>query len=173
VKYLVILAIYSISAFCQLYQAIPSDYHFNDQYEEQDRCIQVDSLAVENCINNGISNLKSNSLIQKLIFIYKESMSRGSLDYYAKCPLIYEVDNDDLFCIDKTVYDAKDFGNFIWGATLKRLKLPYSMVKVGSEINAFFNCKKQNYDIETFLGICWLGDSPEDQMAIKNGYNSF
>jgi RHS repeat-associated protein len=102
----------------------------------------------------------------KYSYALKESLAKGKMDYIQHFDL-----GDKLALIGGVVYNEFDTGNYLWGAGMRRLGFSYLPVKVGSEVNAFFNTNRQN----PYLGKpawmpTWAGDSPADQRAIRNGF---
>jgi hypothetical protein len=168
--------IFHFVLFCQLLLAqerrlINEDTQWNDVYDtDQSECLLMTSDSISRCIRPAIEPAEKKNLLSKLLYIYSESQSIGELDFYAKCPLIQKKSRRTLFCIHNQIYDAKDFGNFLWGVALGQLKIPLYLVITGSELNGFFNCQKQNPDIQRSLPFCVEGDSDADQRAIKAGY---
>jgi len=98
------------------------------------------------------------------------SGARGSLDFGGVAAV------EKLTVYGGRAFNQKDFGNFLWGAALQSLKVPYNpTTKIGSEVNGFWNGKEQNnqwHHGQSYLDrITWRGDTSEDQNAIRNGYN--
>jgi hypothetical protein len=78
-----------------------------------------------------------------------------------------------LIILNRTAYDVSDFGNFMWGACMSALRIPYLFAKLGSEGNAFFLSKEQNGWANSrwfWKNWEWTGDSTADQRAILEGY---
>jgi RHS repeat-associated protein len=77
-----------------------------------------------------------------------------------------------LFVIDGVAYNGKDAGNFLWGASLSKLKVPLLLAQIGAHYNNHKSGNAQNPegdDYEPQKGLIRL-DSPADQRAIKKGH---
>ncbi len=82
-----------------------------------------------------------------------------NLDFANLCQSYYHC----LF--DGTLYDSFDYGNLVWGATVRWLGVTYHLAKMGSELNELLGSHR---------GITeWTFDSMADQEAIRNGYFIF
>lgn len=108
--------------------------------------------------DSGIQN--SRSTIERYKFAKNEAT--GAMDYFKHFtkPTL----------IEGRLYNMKDAGNFSWAVGMRKLGFDYLEVKIGSEINAFFNTREQNDD---YHGIILMGDSKKDQTAILKGYYSY
>ncbi len=135
----------------------------------------VDEKYLINNLNklviSGTEPTKKMSIVDKYKYIYQQSMSGGYLDFaYADGFNTYT-----LYIVNGTAYDNYDAGNFIWGNAMKKLGIPYELVKFGSEYNGFWNGKLQNNEWNKsqhwIKRISWFGDSKEDQQAILRGYD--
>ncbi len=124
---------------------------------------------LESIVNRGTQDAQGLSLVDKYKYIYNESMGGGKLDYCCT-----DFNSDELYLIGGVAYDNYDAGNFVWGRSVAVLGVPFDIAVLASEFNGFWNGKKQNG--EWFPGesvwdrITWLGDSDDDQKAIKRGY---
>jgi hypothetical protein len=83
-------------------------------------------------------------------------------------------------------YDDFDAGNLLWGRSMQKIGISLLVTRLGAHYNAFIYGKKQFvqknlkgeeilFSIEEmpkfqFRQITWLGDSHQDQKAIKHGY---
>jgi hypothetical protein len=95
-------------------------------------------------------------------YFFAKDEATGAMDYFKDYPLPT--------LIDHRLYNPKDAGNFTWAVGMRKLGFSYLEVKVGSEVNAFFNTREQNDDGS---GIILMGDSQKDQTAIKYGFYSY
>ncbi|MFZ4715661.1 MAG: hypothetical protein ACOYL6_18200 [Bacteriovoracaceae bacterium] len=77
------------------------------------------------------------------------------LDFYSFCG------QDDFCAWQGKIYDSFDFGNLLWGAAVRWLKVGYVEAKMGSELNELFG---------SYRGFHFRFDSQKDQQAIKEGY---
>ena len=98
--------------------------------------------------------------LKKLKMIYHESTQ--SFDTQSGCG-----GDEQLTFFRGKVYNSLDFGNFVWGAIMQKLKVSDLTKKVGSEFNAYVSSGKQNKGFLKSTHI--LGDSPRDQVAIFDG----
>jgi RHS repeat-associated protein len=95
--------------------------------------------------------------------------SEGKLDYFGSYPDVAPGVVLQIVVNKKgnkaVAYNPKDYGNFLWGRSVKFLGLPYSFAKAGSQLNNIFNSGSDNPSLDReFL------DSEGDQRAIYNGY---
>lgn len=127
---------------------------------------------LDKLVGGGINPAKNMNIADKYQYIYEESMSGGNLDYAYSEGF---VNNPRLFIIGGMAYDNYDAGNFVWGNAMKKLGVPFELVKMGSEYNGFWNGKLQNQgwnNSQSWIRrITWTGDSPEDQRAIHRGFH--
>lgn len=133
--------------------------------------IEVDFLEnnIESMVERGTDDAKDLSLKEKYKYIYNESMGGGKLDYCCR-----DFDDDKLYLAGGRAYDNFDAGNFVWGNAMSELGVPWDLVKLGSEFNGWWNGKAQNGEWSPgdpwYERITPLGDSSEDQTAIRHGY---
>jgi hypothetical protein len=113
--------------------------------------------------NAGLDGDPNKGAIGKYLYAFRESQRRGNMDYYVS----HLQDNYAFYLAGNTAYNRMDAGNFLWGVGMSSLGFEYSTVKIGSEVNAFFNAKSQNGQGR---GITWGGDSAADQSAIRKGF---
>ena len=92
-----------------------------------------------------------------------KSLAHGDMDF-VQYLAAYSGDKQVLYMAGKITYNNYDAGNFLWGMAMQKLGFDYGSVKVGSEVNGFFNSKRQNYE---GYGVTWKGDAVEDQKAIR------
>ncbi|MBI2579806.1 MAG: hypothetical protein HYW27_02800 [Candidatus Aenigmarchaeota archaeon] len=162
----------------------PFIFRFNDPVEDlKDLNLKKYKIALLNekeiyfptdekiisCLTASVAGARSFGYFEKLSFIYRESMSDRKLDFATSsaCTAGY-----DFIVVDGVAYNRYDFGNYLWGAAMKVLDLPYGMVQVGSEMNAVLNTYEQNGYEAPWYGLSLTGDSKEDQIAIFKGYSS-
>ena len=85
----------------------------------------------------------------------------GNLDFVNMSDSFLQNDANVLFLpIDGTniAYNSFDFGNYLWGQSMQRLKIPLGLSRFAAHIDNLLHH--------------WLQlDSPTDQQAIINGYN--
>ena len=88
-----------------------------------------------------------------------------------------------LYVAGDRAFNQHDAGNYLWGRSMKILKVNYLIVKAASEFNAFYNGKLQypykrngekieNLDFNriSLRRLTLGGDSNTDQRAIRKGY---
>ena len=105
-------------------------------------------------------------------YVYRESnasniQGNGYMDYVVtgqyKGANISNYDNC-LFLTNtngkKVAHNTYNFGNFLWGAGTAALDIPYPAVKIGSNLNNFFNDPYSR----------WHFDAKDDQLSIKLGF---
>lgn len=123
---------------------------------------------VSDCIDEKISYaLKKHEMtkirrfdIKKMWMILEESS--GAFDTHSSCS-----GSQTLTFFAGKVYNTNDFGNFIWGAILERLKVTDFTKKAGSTLNGYIASGRQNESF--FKSTSILGDEPHDQIAIFDG----
>lgn len=95
--------------------------------------------------------------------------SNGHFDYSGG-----KLNPDSLYIHNGVAYNSRDLGNYLWGATMKCLNVPYTVAKVGAETNGFFNTISDNNigNGAGSSGIILTGDSSRDQEVIKKGYET-
>jgi len=123
----------------------------------------VDLNFADRIANAGLDGDPNKGEIGKYLYALSESQRNGNMDYYAS----HLQDNYAFYLAGNTAYNPMDAGNFLWGVGMSSLGFEYSTVKIGSEVNAFFNAKSQNGQGR---GITWEGDSAVDQNAIRKGF---
>ena len=109
---------------------------------------------------NGIipQDIEGKNFVQALAFAFSESRS-GKLDFVNSAEL--QSDANALFIpLDgKNIsYNNFDFGNYLWGQSMKRLGISYRLSIIGANVDNMWHHGLQL-------------DSPTDQQAIKNGYH--
>ena len=122
--------------------------------------------------NSGVYSPENQELKNKYSYAHRESNSGkvygdGKMDYvitgkYNGSEIInYE---NYLFLTDvngkKVAHNNYNFGNFLWGAGISALGIPYFAAKVGSNLNNFLNDPYSK----------WHFDSKDDQLSIKLGF---
>ena len=122
--------------------------------------------------NSGVYSPENQELKNRYSYAYRESNSGkvygdGKMDYvitgkYNGSEIInYE---NYLFLTDvngkKVAHNNYNFGNFLWGAGISALGIPYFAAKVGSNLNNFLNDPYSK----------WHFDSKDDQLSIKLGF---
>jgi len=102
----------------------------------------------------------------KLGAIAAGSQAGGSLDF---SKIFANEGYKNLQLINGTAYNQKDAGNYVWGAAMNKMHIPYGLVVAGSQMQAIIFGKSDNpgLNIPRFSL-----DDPHDQKAIKTGYNS-
>jgi hypothetical protein len=119
--------------------------------------------------DQGIAQIKGLSYFDKCSEIFKESMPNGTLDYVTKGIL-----PDRLTIIGSYAYNNKDAGNLLWGYSMQKLSMDFDVIKLCSELNAFYNGKLQNSlwdrSMPWIKKITGTGDSRADQTSIRMGY---
>ena len=118
---------------------------------------------INDLANKGLGDNVNKGIIGKYLYAYNESQSKGQMDYYTS----HLTGNFMFYLAGNTAYNPMDAGNFLWGVGMSMLGFDYATVKMGSEVNAFFNAKFQNNQGH---GITWGGDAPADQRAIRRGF---
>ena len=155
------------------------DFLFNDQADAERICLpfsekyfsfngKIDNNAITHVL--FVTNTQMNSLLPKYdatisfteAVMYAWSQSRGgNLDFVNMSDSFLQNDANVLFLpIDGTniAYNSFDFGNYLWGQSMQRLKIPLGLSRFAAHIDNLLHH--------------WLQlDSPTDQQAIINGYN--
>jgi len=73
----------------------------------------------------------------------------------------------EIIKIHSSVADnSYDVGIFVWGAAMNKLNIPYIITRVGAEVNAILNSKRDN---NKEIGLS-ISDDPADVMAYTRGY---
>ncbi len=135
----------------------------------------LERSAIAGCVKAATADIEGLGFRDKLREIYRRSMASADFDFrVSECGLTRGA---RLVVVDRVVYDIEDFGNFMWGMAMRRLKIPVSLVKLGSEYNAVMFAYEQNSmssmgGKSPFFGLDLRGDSREDQNAIIRGYIS-
>jgi hypothetical protein len=127
----------------------------------------ITNQLIEEILNERkVNQLGFSSETEKYKYIYEQSGSTKNLDFAGSIPTA------SLAVFNEIIYNDKDFGNFLWGASMQKLGVPFEIVNSGSEFNGFWNGKVQNgYTPKFYIDrITWSGDAHEDQVAIRNGY---
>jgi hypothetical protein len=126
----------------------------------------ISKMIVEILKEKKVFQLGFASELDKYKYIYEQSGGAMNLDFAGSIPAA------SLAVFDDIIYNKKDFGNFLWGATMQKLGVPFGLVNAGSEFNGFWNGKAQNGNSPKFYidRITWSGNAHEDQVAIRNGY---
>jgi RHS repeat-associated protein len=180
-------------------------YKFNDWRDGQiekmgvsfdNKLTEVDQQSINASVQNQISECSSfetkhgnledipEKFINQMLWIRNNSDGGNAFDYTTKVSPIQS--ETGLYIIDGRIYNKMDAGNYFWGKTMRTLKtehsvtINYIIVKVGTEINGFWNGKIQNSkstrsgkrieDTFNLARITWYGDSNADQKAIRKGY---
>jgi hypothetical protein len=148
------------------------DVSFNRQ---KSRLITIEPSHIEMVMDkNGSRSLGDESAFK---YIERESrpagsqsklsgISKGELDHVRHSD--YIPDTCSLYYIKGTdkVYNAKDFGNFLWGRAGREMGFDKLTLQGLAQLNNMLNGKTDNNDDSIpFL------DSPTDQQAIIDGYN--
>ena len=101
----------------------------------------------------------------------------GKMDY----GVYYGLRKDSFYVRDGIAYNLGDYGNYLWGAGMATLGIPYMNASIAAHLNNLFSGLDQNgsvnKDAQYYFGpgtynsedMTWF-DSPEDQRAIYNGY---
>lgn len=137
------------------------------------------SEDLKKCVDAAVAPLQRLPYLTRLLEIKRESDGGKSLDLACgikhKAVLGAQPYQDEFYLIDGIAYDSFDGGNYLWGMAMKALRIPFSYVKIGSELNAVFYSKDQNLiQYKNWLdSIEWTGDSETDQRAIRRGYNRY
>ena len=101
----------------------------------------------------------------------------GKMDYGAN----YGLSRETFYVRNGIAYNLGDYGNYLWGAGMATLGIPYINASIGAHLNNMFSGKEQqgptDYKATYYFGPgtysnegMTLFDSPEDQRAIYNGY---
>ncbi len=136
----------------------------------------------------GVLQKKHHGLIKGIKYLRYSSNSGtdtghdgGKLDFVVKSNLFgqqtydgvsYGLLTEDYLYVtqdDKGLYTAHNlhnYGNFLWGASVKSLGLPLIVGRIGAHLNNFFN-EPSNYSKSFFKKEL---DSKDDQLSIKLGW---
>ena len=129
----------------------------------------ISNPEVKSMVSEGIQNFQGKYPNPTFGDLATGSMQYGPLDYTGKVSAGY------LTVLGGRAYNDQDFGNFLWGASMQVLNVSYGNVKLGSELNGFWNGKLQNGKWNEsnpgYKRITWGGDSAADQAAIRGGYS--
>ena len=103
----------------------------------------------------------------KYAYLLKEGKGRGKFDFSGKANdgmgSIYGLDTyKSLYLIDGVAHNAKNFGNFLFGAGGKALGIPLLILKAGAHFNSIFGFEDNGYLPQL--------DSKDDQFSILCGY---
>lgn len=117
--------------------------------------------SMDGLIDLGICLSKfSNSNIQ---YAAEQSGKGGLMDFVQ----YLAVENSNkLLLIDGIAYNAYDAGNFMWGAAMNKLGIPYLITRIGAEVNAIVNSSRDN---NKGIGLS-LKDDSADIMAYSRGF---
>ncbi len=113
---------------------------------------------------SGVDGQKN--ILYRYPYAFIKSLAHGDMDFVQYLAQYSKTDNV-LYIAGNIAYNNYDAGNFLWGLAMKKLGFDYGSVEFGSELNGFFNSKRQN---GKGYGVTLGGDSPEDQKAIRKGY---
>ncbi|NUQ25010.1 MAG: RHS repeat-associated core domain-containing protein [Saprospiraceae bacterium] len=100
-------------------------------------------------------------------YAYKEGKKDQKLDFFVQNPERIPTHTLSIIIDRKgtaVAYNPKDYGNFMFGLSMRFLGIPLSHAKIGAHGNNFFNGRRDGSDRWRML------DSKGDQRAIRNGY---
>lgn len=103
----------------------------------------------------------SNSNIQ---YAAEQSVKGGLMDFVQ---YIATENYNKLVIVDNVAYNSYDAGNFVWGAAMNELNIPYLITRIGAEVNAIVNSRRDN----NFASGLILQDDSGDIMAYMRGYH--
>ena len=143
-----------------------SDPGYDDSQMGPDKRVHLVSSeeiarAMEIC---GASTAPSKGFFPGCIFLLKNSAYGGVLDFAIRPE--YGVFRNTYY-VAKTAkegtvaYNHHNYGNFLWGASAREVKVPLWKTLLGANIHNFFLSPDSRFKL----------DSPDDQFSIKAGYH--
>jgi RHS repeat-associated protein len=153
-------------------------YAFNDpsndgsMINENTSLIHISEIDIDNqMISNGSATTTENPWI----YIERESRpagtqsllsgkSTGMLDHAGNPNSLISKSNA-FYVVGGTALNDKDFGNFLWGQSGKRLGFSHGTLLTAAHLNNMVNGRSDNPGVNT-----GVFDSPADQRAISRGY---
>ena len=113
---------------------------------------------------SGVKDFWKKTPIIKHIYAYKESRGIGKKMDYVNSKTTQQMAKENpysLFVTDsrglKVAHNLFNYGNFLWGAGMSSLTIPYSHAVVGAHVDNLFN---NGFEL----------DSKDDQISIFSGY---
>ena len=96
-------------------------------------------------------------------FLWRNSGYGGVLDFAIRPE--YGISQDTFYVADTqdegtVAYNHYNYGNFLWGASARKMRVPLWMTRLGAHVNNFFLSPDSRFQL----------DSPDDQFSIKAGY---
>lgn len=97
-------------------------------------------------------------------YLWKNSAYGGVLDFAIRPE--YGVSPDTYYVADTqnegtVAYNHYNYGNFLWGASARELRVPLWMTRLGAHVNNFFLSPGSRFQLDT----------PDDQFSISAGYH--
>lgn len=117
--------------------------------------------AMELC---GVENLPRKGLFPGCRFLLKNSTYGGVLDFAVRPEYGISPDTFYLTHTEKEgplAHNHFNFGNFLWGASARELRVPLWVTRLGAHINNFFFSPDSRFHL----------DSADDQLSISAGYH--
>jgi RHS repeat-associated protein len=153
-------------------------FEFNDQKDAEGVLKGTLSLSIDFSKKFNLflskAQVEPKNIFNRFFYALKQSLYHGNIDFVHHIASMDIYADKKLYLAGKTAYNLYDANNFLWGMSMQKLGFDYSSAKMGSEVNAFFNSKRQNLEqfpwYAPWLGITPKGDTAEDQNAIINGY---
>ena len=97
------------------------------------------------------------------IFLWLNSAYGGLLDFAIRPE--YGVSQDTYYVAETeegtVAYNHYNYGNFLWGASAREMRVPLWMTRLGAHVNNFFLSPDSRFRLDT----------PDDQFSIKAGYH--
>ncbi|NLR79520.1 hypothetical protein [Chitinophaga eiseniae] len=107
---------------------------------------------------------------------YAKAQGARKMDYGYQGIRSGDLDPKKFYIRNGTAYNVGDIGNYLWGRGMGYLGIPLGVSQAGAHYNNIFNGKNQITPLYDFgpgtYGAPGFWDSPGDQRAIINGYNS-
>lgn len=144
---------------------------------EIDQFENLPDQTVESIIDK--SGVKDQSVLSRWDYALNESNASnlagsGKMDFRTYS----EIGNtNSLFVRNGYAYNAADAGNYLWGYAMRVMGFSESAARSAAHANAWWSAKESNGEGSQnpnrikrwFENRSWLGDSKEDQQAIKKG----
>ena len=97
-------------------------------------------------------------------FLWRNSGYGGVLDFAIRPE--YGISPDTYYVAETqnegtVAYNHYNYGNFLWGASAREMRVPLWMTRLGAHVNNFFLSQDSRFQL----------DSPDDQFSIKAGYH--
>jgi RHS repeat-associated protein len=163
-------------------------FQFNDP--------SVDVLAIKNGVESGgkvgitgieiMSDEKANKQIdrsgvkspeaQNSPLSYAKNQGAKKMDYGVQGIIHGDLDPKKFYLRGGVAYNVGDIGNYLWGRGMGYLGIPLGVAQMGAHYNNIFHGKDQKTKYYDFgpgtYGAPGFWDSPGDQRALINGYNT-